>query len=192
MINFFKYGINKCLPGLGLIVFLGSCANQTNTATEPGHEAAAGTKQSQIDALFLHDAVQIDLFEIQMGQLAQQKSTTEHIQELGKLMENEHIKSQEEVRTLAGVKSIHLPDALSDAGKEDYSRMKARSGRDFDKEYCEMLIQGHNKAIAVFEKAASECTDKDIKMWAMNSLPKLRAHLDHANSCKEKALNSNQ
>jgi len=44
-------------------------------------------------AQFLVRAAEIDLEEIQVGQLAQKKSTMIDVQELGKMMETEHTKS---------------------------------------------------------------------------------------------------
>jgi putative membrane protein len=155
---------------------------------ENQNETALNDKGSDLqkDARFLVQAADINLSEIQLGQLAQKKSTTDHVQELGKLMENEHTKSQEELLSLAAHKSITLPEAPSRKSQDVYKDLIERTGKDFDKKFCDLMINRHKEAIDIFEKASSSCNDADVRTWAIDMLPKLRAHLDHAHACRDK------
>lgn len=56
---------------------------------------------------------------------------------------------------------------------------------EFNNEYCEMMVKGHKDAIALFEKASTECSDQEVRDWALSTLPALRTHLDHAISCEK-------
>jgi putative membrane protein len=152
--------------------------------------AASDNKDLEKDAKFLVEAAEINMEEIQLGQLAQQKSSTQHVQELGKMMENDHTKNLEDVKALAARKSIVIPEALSKDGQDDYKKLNEKTGKDFDKDYCEMMVKGHKDAIDKFEKASSDCKDADIRSFATNTIPKLRAHLDHSTDCKEKCKKS--
>jgi putative membrane protein len=156
---------------------------------EKQNETALDDKGSDLqkDARFLVEAADINLSEIRLGQLAQQKSTTDHVQELGRLMENDHSACQEELRSVAARKSITLPDAPSKKSQDAYKELSEKSGKDFDKKFCDMMVEGHKGAIDLFEKASTGCKDADVKAWALTMLPRLRVHLDHANSCKDKA-----
>jgi len=48
------------------------------------------------------------------------------------------------------------------------------------------MVDGHKDAIDIFEKAAQNSKDPDIKKWAASTLSTLRSHLDHAMASKQK------
>ena len=61
-----------------------------------------------------------------------------------------------------------------------------KKGSDFDKEFCDRMVNEHKDAIDKFEKASKESTDPDIQTWASNMLPSLRQHLDHSMVLQDK------
>jgi putative membrane protein len=138
------------------------------------------------DAQFLASAAEINLEEIQLGQLAQTKSTVMDVKELGKMMETEHQKSLNDLTTLADKKGITLPKSVTSEAKEEYKELNNKSEKRFNDEYCELMIKGHKHAISLFESASKDSVDPEIKAWANSTLPALRAHLDHAKMCKAK------
>ncbi len=48
------------------------------------------------------------------------------------------------------------------------------------------MVDGHKKAIELFEKQSTESSDADIREWATSMLPELRKHLDHAVTVQNK------
>lgn len=48
-----------------------------------------------------------------------------------------------------------------------------------------MIVNGHQYAIELFEKASTECTDPDIKAWVAATLLTLRTHFGHALMCQK-------
>jgi putative membrane protein len=138
------------------------------------------------DQQFVDKAAQISLEEIKLGELAQLKSTKSEVKELGKMMEEGHRQSLNDLTVLAKKKSMTIPTTLASNANEAYKNLKSNSEANFDKVYCDMMINGHKSAIALFEKASKDSNDADIREWATNTLPILRMHLDHAVSCKMK------
>ena len=132
------------------------------------------------------EAAEINMEEIQLGQLSQSKSKNAEIIALGKMMEDAHTKAMNDLKSLAGKKQVTIPTTLTEDGQDAYKKMSDKSGKDFDKEYCDMMVKGHKKAIDKFEKAAEDSQDADIKVWAASMLPNLRTHLDHAIMSDEK------
>ncbi|MNG10828.1 hypothetical protein D3C84_943210 [compost metagenome] len=47
------------------------------------------------------------------------------------------------------------------------------------------MIDGHEKAIDKFTKAAEKANDPEIKTWASNNVAALTAHLQHAKQLKQ-------
>ncbi len=171
-------------------VIIGTMSCMSTTAKDPKEVAEAQNdkkfeNKSEKDAEFLVNAAEISRDEIRLGQLAQQNSKVSQVKELGKMMEDDHTKSLNDLTELARTKNISLPIAQTIDGQDDYDRLNAKSGNDFDLEYCNMMVSGHKHAIEIFEKASMDGTDKDIKAWATATLPALRTHQVHSLMCQK-------
>ena len=192
--NYFKYAL---LQGtfVALVFLVASCNNtsqkpkDTKDVAEEHNEAKFDNNNQEKDAQFLVNAAEINLEEIQLGQLALQKGTTTHVKELGKMMVATHTKSQNDLTALAKTKMITIPTSPTENAQEAYNKLNEKSGNDFDKAYADMMVSGHKDAISSFEKASTDGNDADIKNWATVSLPDLRKHLDHSIDCQNKCNN---
>ena len=161
-----------------------SC-NSHNKPEDTTDVAENNDTNEKKDEQFLADAAQINLEEIKLGQLAQQNSMMPNVKEMGKMMETEHTKCLNDLKTLAEKKSITIPTSISKEGEEAYEKLINISGAEFDKKYCDMMVDGHKNAISKFEKATTDTNDPDIRTWVTETLPTLRKHLDHALNCQK-------
>jgi putative membrane protein len=177
------------LLSAGLILMAGAfiCSvtgcNHTAPVNSETKTSVDSTKNSA-DGQFLNKAAEINLEEIKVGALAQQKGYGSDVNDMGKMLEEDHTKSWNELNQLAQQKSIIIPTTLDSGAKADYATLNALSGKEFDKKFCEMMISGHKDAIALFEKESTQANDSDIKHWAASTLPTLHKHLDDAISCQ--------
>jgi putative membrane protein len=153
---------------------------------EENNEEKFDKKAQEKDAQFLVDAAEINLEEIQLGQLAQSTSKNADVIALGKMMEEAHTKAWKELESLAAKKQVSIPTTSTEKGQDEYKKLSEKTGKDFDKEYCDMMVKGHKKAIDKFEKASKDAEDADIKTWASSMLPELNKHLEHSKTCEEK------
>lgn len=182
-----------CLT-LAIFILLGaaSCNNDNNKKAEDTkdvaetHNDAKFDDKKEKDAQFLVNAGEINLEEIKLGELAQQNAKIVDTKELGKMMVDAHKKAWADLTELAKKKNVTLPAAATDKANDAYKKLSDKSMTKFDKEYCDMMVDGHKDAIAMFEKASNESADADIKQWATAMLPELRTHLDHALACQKK------
>ena len=156
----------------------------TRKVAEEHNEAKFNNKMEK-DADWLVAAAEIDLSQIQLGQLAQKNGMAESVKQMGKMMEMDHSNALSQLRSLAVSKQISLPVTVTDAGKEAYNDLMSKPGKDFDKAYANMMANDHKDAIEKFEKASSNASDADIKAWAVSYLPSLRLDLDHALTCQK-------
>lgn len=167
-----------------VIIGASSCMNKeakdSKEVAVESNDAKLNKNSSEKDAQFLVNAAEINIEEISLGKLAQQKGTTNHVKELGKMMEEQHTKSMNELVAFAKIKNITLPTSQTESGQDAYKKLSTKSGIDFDKQYADMMVTGHKDAITLFEKASDESTDAAIKALATNTIPALKAHLDHA------------
>lgn len=173
------------------LILVLSCSNHpkqedSKNIAEEHNDAKFDKSTQNNDAQFLVDAAEINLKEIQLGQLAQKQGIAADVKKLGKAMEEAHTKAQKELRDLAEKKQITVPSSLTDEGQNEYKKLADEKGKDFDKEYCDKMVQGHKDAIDRFEKAARDAVDADIKAWASGMIPTFRAHLDQSITCQNK------
>lgn len=182
----------KTILGAGLLLlFLNSCKNETKQ--EDPKEVAEDSNEAKFDSIeekkddseFLVDIAEVNLAEIEIGKLAQTKSSNPEVKKFGKMLVDEHTKSASEVSALAKAKNFTLPTSLTEDGKEEYKKLDEKSGLDFDKKFADMMIDGHEKAIDKLKKATEDAKDQDVKLWASNNIAPLTAHLEHAKLLKQ-------
>ena len=181
---------------------MGSATDNTNNAqsnhmndgsTVNGTSDGSGTTTSgdnsknsiSMDTSFMMKAAEINMEEIKLGKLAQQKGTMSHVRELGKMMVAEHTQAMKGLTTLAKTKMVTLPGKESSKIMDAYQTLNAKAGKEFDKAYSEMMVNGHKDAISLFEQTNNNTKDADIKAMTTAMLPKLKTHLEHAEVCKK-------
>lgn len=174
------------------ILLVASCGSSqkpedTKDVAEEQNEDMFDNNRQEEDAQFLVNAAEISLEEIQLGKLAQLKGGTAGVKELGKMMEDVHTKSLNDLKTLANSKMVTIPTSPTDDAQKAYETLNEKSGNDFDKAYADMMVSEHEDAIPVFEEASSDSNDADIKKWAVVSLSNLRTHLDYSIDLQKKS-----
>ena len=164
-----------------LLLSLSSCNNTSTKDTKEvaeEHNDAKFANSKEDDANFLVDAAEINLEDVQLGNLAQNRGTTARVKELGKTIETDHTKAMDDLKALAAKKQITIPTTLTDDGIKENKKLMDTKGSDFDKDYVDKMVSGHKDAISKFEKASTDANDPDIRSWAASMLPGLRQHLD--------------
>ncbi len=149
------------------------------------NEGKYNNTDQEKDAAFLVDVAEINLEEIELGKLAQTNSMNSDVKKLGKMMETDHDKAFMSLKELAAKKNITIPTSITEKGEKACDKLKDKTGAEFDKAYCDMMVDGHKDAITKFEKASTDAKDEDIRLWAKNMTGTLRTHLDHALNCQQ-------
>lgn len=137
------------------------------------------------DSEFMVFAAEVDMKEIELGKLAQQKAMNAEVKAFGKMMVEHHTAASNTTKALAQTKNVTLPASATEMvidGKED---LENKTGKEFDEKYIDMMVDAHEKAISRMEKASENAKDADIRMWAANMLPQLRTHLTEAKRLDE-------
>lgn len=139
----------------------------------------------EMDAKFAVNAADIGMAEVQMGETAEQKAMNAKVKSFASMMVMDHRKGNDELKTAATAKNITLPAAIGEDHQDMLTKLSQKTGKDFDKEYIDMMVKGHKKAIDLFEKEASDGKDSVLRTWANNMLPALRQHLDSAKTIQD-------
>ena len=181
--------LGKMLLGAALITMtLEATSCKDNKETDPTEVAEEQNEAKfedtneakEEDAEYFVYAADLNMKEIELAKLAQQKSTNAEVRAFAEILFNDHTKAMEDLKKNAELKNISLPTALSEDGKEAYDKLSEEKTEDFDKKYVDMMVDGHEEAVKKMEKASEEANDEEIKMWAADMLPTLKTHHNEA------------
>lgn len=194
--------ITRKLIAIALItssVFFAACGddadndgnNSDTTATtkddaEDKNDSALSTRAAEKDAQFVVDVVTSNYGEVKLAQLAQQKSSNKELKEVAKMLETDHTAVLNDLKSMASKKGITVPTEESGVAKDKLKDLSDDKPSEFDKEWCETLMDNHKNSISKFENAANDATDPDLKNFVNTVLPKLRTHHDKLMECHKK------
>ena len=145
---------------------------------------ATALAASKADEGFLKDAIQGNLAEVQMGELAQQKGQSDAVKSYGQMLVTDHSANNEKAKQLAGQVGVTPPSEPSAKQKADYDELGKLSGAAFDRKFTKMMVMDHKKDIAEFKREAAKKSDS-VAQFASDTLPVLQKHLDAAKKLKE-------
>jgi putative membrane protein len=139
--------------------------------------AADSLKHS--DRTFIEKAAKGGQKEVQLSELASSRATNPQIREFAEMLTSDHKEANDELAALAERKGVMLPAADVNVSKWNEKKTSA-----FDKDYVDEMVDDHDDAISLYEKAAKS-EDPDIAAFAQKFLPKIQAHYTQAKSLKK-------
>lgn len=131
------------------------------------------------DEDFYEQAAQGGMAEVQLGQLAQERSRNAAVKDFGAMMVKDHTAANDKLKALADTKGVDLPAHVSVGQMATRTRLQAVSDVSFDRDYTEVMVKDHEKTIKAFEDEAKSGKDADARAFATATLPTLREHLKH-------------
>ncbi len=141
---------------------------------------AQESKQSRASDIFMKQAIQGDMAEIQMGKLAQEKGGDQQVKDFGQTLVNDHQQNLDKAKSLAEKIGMTPPDAVSAEQKAAYNKLSKLSGRQFDREFAQRAVQDHKKDVKEYERESKK--SGDVANFAQGALPVLKKHLEIAES----------
>jgi putative membrane protein len=145
-------------------------------AAEKHH--AAGTKTSS-SIEFMKKAAAGGMAEVQLGNLAQERASSEEVKSFAKRMVDDHTKVNDDLEQVAQKKNVTLPTEVDAKDKALYDRLSKLSGTEFDRAYMDAMLADHRADVAEFERE-TKSTDADVRDFASRTLPTLQDHLASA------------
>src|ERR1700733_14989152 len=153
-------------------------------AQKPAHTAVSDTQ-------FAKKAAQGGIAEVKLGQLAQEKGTSDSVKKFGQRMVEDHTKAGDELKKAAVHEDINLPDDVRAKDKVTYDALSKLSGAAFDRAYAREMVKDHEEDIADFSKEASGGQKPALKDFASQTLSTLQDHLKQAREMRQNVAASN-
>lgn len=148
---------------------------------------AGQTVTTNANNAFVNSAASSGRFEIEAGKIAREKTQNVRFRDYGSMMEKDHAQVNQELTDLAARKGWQVTNDLTEQQQNDLDRLRSLNGEEFERAYTELMQTSHENAIKLFEGAATNERDADLKNWASGRVESLRSHLDQA-----KGLSGNQ
>lgn len=140
-----------------------------------------GQQLASKDASFMKEVAQNNHAEIESSQLALQKATNAQVKAFAQQMVDDHGTTEQALASLAAAKGVALPDGPSLLQKAHLKLLRATDGENFDRFYAESMgVRAHVNMIKLFQEAAEQARDPDVKAFATKTLPALQHHLEMA------------
>jgi len=179
--NYFKSILGICFM---IAVFtLALWAQSSTSSSDPQmNSASKSSSVSAADKKFIKEAADGGMAEVELGQLAAEKASSDDVKKFGQRMVDDHSKANDQLKQIAASKGVDLPKEPSSKHKAAKDRLSKMSGADFDKAYMAHMVNDHTKDVAEFKQEGSSGKDPDVKNFAQQTLPTLQDHLKQAKS----------
>ena len=150
---------------------------QQSQADGTGNPAANGMQQNMADRAFVKKALEGGEAEIQLGQLAQQKSQSDDVKQFGAKMVQDHTQLGDQMKPIAQQLGVKPPDGPSKKDKELMAKLQALSGPQFDEAYIQAMIKDHKKDLNDFKDEAQTTQNPALKQATQQGSTVISQHL---------------
>ena len=159
------------------VLFLAQSAMFFGLVLGAGTNTALGQQKSAADDKFAAEAASGGMAEVKLGELAQQKGTSDKVKDFGQKMVSDHSKAGDDLKQVAQQQGLNLPEEMSKQDQATYDRLSKLEGKQFDEAYARAMLTDHQKDVAAFEKEVSSGKNEALKEFASRTLPTLKEHL---------------
>lgn len=156
----------------------GQDSQDSNHSMSNTKTSAAG--MTMADETFLKKAAQGGMAEVELGQLAVQKASSDQVKQFGQRMVDDHSKANDQLKQLAEQEHVKLPTQPSAKDKATKAKLENLSGKEFDEAYMSDMLKDHKKDVAEFDRESKNAKDPAVKNFVEQTLPTLREHLKQA------------
>jgi putative membrane protein len=137
---------------------------------------------SEIDRTYITSTAEANQAEIELGQIAASRSTTDGVKMFGQMMVMEHQTAQNDLKLLATNKKVTLTNTLSQKHQQLRDSLMKWSGYAFDTAYIHSMVRDHTTVQALFQNEISTGKEQSVKDYANKYLPHIQMHLQKADS----------
>lgn len=129
------------------------------------------------DESFYKKAAAAGMAEVEAGQMAQAKGSSQAVKDFGAMMVKDHSAANEKLAKIAMTKNVDLPKGPGIMNEAMAKKTDMKSGDSFDKDYIKGQVKAHKDTIDLFQKEIDTGKDPEAQAFAKATLPKVKAHL---------------
>jgi len=126
-------------------------------------------------------AIEGNLAEVAMGQLAQKQGESAEVKSFGQQLVTDHSAANQKAMSLASGMGMTPPTEPNKKHQSEAAKMAKMSGAAFDRAFAQHMVADHKMEIAAHKKA-TKMKNEAVASYATESLPILEQHLQTAQS----------
>ena len=142
-----------------------------------GATTGPGNMQALADQAFVKKALEGGTAEVQLGQLAQQKSQSEDVKQFGQKMVEDHTQLGEQMKPIAQQLGVKEPKGPSKKDKQLIAKLEGLSGPQFDEAYIQAMVKDHKEDLKEFKDEAQAAQNQNVKQAAQQGVGVIAQHL---------------
>lgn len=132
------------------------------------------------DVTFLKHEAAAGMAAVKTAELGVKKAERPDVKAFAEKVVKDHTKANDALKALAATKGVDLSSAIDPEYAETIQDLEKSSGSEFDKNFLSQMVSGHKKCVSSFETASTGAEDGDVRAFAGEALPGLKAHLEQA------------
>jgi putative membrane protein len=140
----------------------------------------ASTSLSEADRKFITEAEEDNIKDRTLARVVIEKSTNSDVKDYAQMLVDDHTKALRNLVDLMENAGMKQPSGLTEAKNEADTRLRGLSGAALDREYINLMVQDHEKAVAKFQKEETSAKSQSVRDYAKQVLPVLEKHLKKA------------
>ncbi len=125
--------------------------------------SASDTAALMKDRIFLRKALEAGMAQIQFGQLATQKATSDDLKQFADKMVAEHTELNHSFAPIADSLGLPIPHHLNKDDQTQLDKLAMLSGNDFDTEYLTLMVRSHHKDLREFRQELQTVADPTLR-----------------------------
>jgi predicted outer membrane protein len=134
------------------------------------------------DAEILAQVMALDENEVDLARAAGQKNVTGPVQRYAKMIEEDHGRDMQQVRSLASTLGLTLTttttvDQLHAKGQEAMSRLAPLTGEQFSRTFMTEMVNGHREALQMLDDFLKTAQNDELKKHLTEARAKIAMHL---------------
>ena len=131
-----------------------------------------------MDKDFVKKSLQGNMAEVQLGQLALQKSNNDDVKQFAQKMVDDHTKLGDQMKQVAQQLHVKPPDSPSSKEKAIVAKLQALNGEEFDKAYIKEMVKDHQQDDKEFKEEAKNSPNAGMKQLVSQDEQVISHHLE--------------
>src|SRR5262245_13471035 len=142
-----------CLASLVIAAMLGAGCNKDNTAAKNDTAGTSGRadKAGMGDRDFVQDVTKMNAAEIELARLAADHGSAADVKQFAQMMVDDHTAAGAKLSGLATQNAIEAPAQPDDSSRSEREKLSGKSGPEFDKDFIDAMVDGHQKFVDKLE-----------------------------------------
>jgi putative membrane protein len=142
-----------CVGIAAASIVIGGCSTPSEDQAPRGVGVGAGgaASDSRSNGEFVHDVAVMNMAEIELSRLALDKASSADVKTFARKLIDDHDRARGTLESLAAKHSIGWPARLDGKHSEIADELKTQTGVDFERDYLEAIIEGHQNLAARLE-----------------------------------------